>query len=297
MNNWAVPKRYFKLTLYAGRDPSDQREVKVLSTLNIDSKVQFDTSASVSGSLNEANIQITGLKRSTMLYLATCYNQYNRILNHVVIDAGYENNHGVVFEGNIVQAIPNLNNADYSISLKAVAGFENLLQGNPIIAKAGKVAVGDILREIALDNGLVLRNTAKPVYIENYSDNGEGVGEKIRRIAEMTGLNIYIDGKTLNCNPYDKSNERSSFTVSYRNMIGSPKPTPIGCEVDLRMCANLQSGTMVKINSLKFPTLGDNSYFVQTIAHRGDTKGNDWVSHVYLIREGFEQYANESTVV
>ena len=291
MNNWAVPKRYFKLTLYAGRDPENQKEVKVLSKLGIDSKVQFDTSASVSGSLNEANIQITGLQRATMLYLATCYNQYNRILNHITIDAGYENNHGVIFDGNIVSAIPNLNNADYSISLKAVAGFENLLDGNPIISKQGKVAVGDILREIAVNNGLVLRNTAVPTYIDNYVDNGEGVGEKIRTLADMTGLNIYIDGKTLNCNPHDKSKERGDFIINYKNMVGSPRPTPIGAEVTIRMNPSLTTGSPVKLSSIKFPQLGDNSYFVQTIAHRGDTKGNDWVSNVYLIRQGYENYA------
>ena len=294
---WAVPKRYFKLTLYAGREPDKQREVNVLSKLGIESKISFDTSASVSGSLNEANIQITGLDRPTMLYLATCYNQYNRILNHVTIDAGYENNHGVIFDGNIVSAIPNLNNENYSISLKAVAGFENLLDGNPIISKQGKVAVADILYEIAINNGLVLRNTAKPVYIDGYVDNGEGVAEKIRKLSDMTGLNIYIDGKTLNCNPHDMGKERSEFIINYKNMVGSPRPTPIGAEVTIRMNPSLTTGSPVRLTSLKFPQLGDNSYFVQTVSHKGDTKGNDWVTNVYLIRQGYEQYANEPTIV
>ena len=62
-SNWSIPKRYLRLTLYEG-----QKDSKALSQLTEDMSVKFNTSDSVSGALNEANIVISGLQVKKMLH-------------------------------------------------------------------------------------------------------------------------------------------------------------------------------------------------------------------------------------
>jgi hypothetical protein len=88
------------------------------NTLTEELAFTFNTSEAVSGALNEANVVISGLKTDTMFSLATSNTQWvkNWVQNRLVIEAGYEgSNKGVVFDGTIMEARPDLSKADYRL--------------------------------------------------------------------------------------------------------------------------------------------------------------------------------------
>lgn len=62
-NNWDIPKRYLRLSIYRKSSPE-----QLLTQLTEDADVEFNTSAAVTGALNEANIIIGGLKKETMFF-------------------------------------------------------------------------------------------------------------------------------------------------------------------------------------------------------------------------------------
>ena len=148
---WDIPKRYLRLRLRSLNKkigPTDY-------TLGEDLHIKFNTVASVSGALTEANIVIGGLQVDSMFNIATSatpwidqWYQYE-----VIIEAGYYQNYTTIFRGTILDAAPNLQSADYTITIKAMSGF-NAATTAYSYNQAGRVPVSKIAAIIAKDNHL-----------------------------------------------------------------------------------------------------------------------------------------------
>ena len=117
-----LPKRYLRLHLYQDSNK------KTLNFLTEDVHISFNLSQAVSGAFVEANINIFGLNVSKMFNLTTSTTLWvkNWVQHRIVIDAGYYNHHGIIFDGTIMEAKTNLENADYFISIKATTGFDKI---------------------------------------------------------------------------------------------------------------------------------------------------------------------------
>lgn len=284
---WSIPERYCKLTLYEGR--RSLKANNVLSFLTKNAKISFSTSETVSGAISETNISITGLKKETMLYLATSFNQWtnNIINNQLILEAGYSNLHGVIFDGEIIEAIPNLESADYTIQLKCISYYSTMINDNFSLTFSGHVPASQIASAIASKSGYLLQNSLKEdVLVSNYTNIDKSASQHVRALAQMSGLDVWItSGGRLNIkNVGEPIDSVKPFIVDSRNMIGSPEPTALGAKVKIKLNPSVQTGQAVTLISEKFPQINSSGYILQTFSHSGDTKGAKWQTELNLIR-------------
>lgn len=283
---WSIPKRYLKLSLYSGTE-DNQTEDKLLATAYIDANISFNTNASVYGMSAEANINIKGLTTEKMSYLATSFNAYNkdRQFNSLVIDAGYENNHSVIYTGTIIDATPNLDDANYSIDLKCMSNYNLLAKNIKSFSFKGKKSIKDICKEVAESVNFGFNYGAyQEVYLEDYQISDMTVYNIIRMLAKDSKLNIWIENNTIMVKDSDDGSKDSKFVIKSTDLIGSPRPDSQGCDIAIRMNSGIYAGMNVKLESKKFPMLSSNNYFIGSFYHTGETKGNKWQTVLRLVR-------------
>ena len=287
---WAVPQRYLKLTLFKGRN--DKKEVKVLSDLDMSFNITFETSAAVSGAVNEGNIKIGGLTRDTMVYLATSTTPWtkNIIQNQITIDAGYTDKHAVIFDGNIIEATPNLESPDYSISLKAKAYYQVLVNENISLTFEGQKKASEIAQVIATRLGFVFFNgLTEDVVVTDYQLKDASPLQHARNLAKITGLDVFVDKNRLfiknKGKPIFDSSKNNILQISDENMIGAPIPNAMGCDLFVRLDPAIMTGQEVELQSKKFSTLNSTNYIIQTISHSGATRGNNWKTKLIMLRK------------
>lgn len=285
---WSIPKRYCELTLYKGRKQGDLKKVDILSKLTQRTKISFDTSETVSGAANETSINITGLNREVMLSLATAFNQWveNPIHNRITVDAGYENLHGIIFDGEILEALPNLDVADFSIQLRCMSNYAEMLNNTFSLSYNGDKKASEIAQDIATRSEQIFINgLTKDVIVTDYSYNDKNAYQHVRNLSKITGLDVWItNGRLTIKNRFKQLAKAKTFFVNSSNMIGSPQPSALGCNVKIRLNSSIEDGMIVKIDSFKFPQLNSYEYTIQTFSQHGDTKGSNWYTNLTLVR-------------
>lgn len=275
--------RYLKLYLQI-----NNKNTNNFRLLDIKAKINFNTTATVSGAVGEANIDIIGLSRNEMLYLATSTSPWNKkiIQNKIIIDAGYEDKHGIIFEGNIINATPDVSVPNYKISLKAISFFQNSLNNIQDYTYDGDVNIITILNDIASGLKLPLINSLNNIYIiSNYHFKGSVI-DNMRNLSKLYKLDVYIYNNRLIVKESGSPIKNISVVEisSKTGMLGSPIPTDKGCDVKFIMNSQLTTGQKVLLKSLKFPNL-DSYYIIMTLAYEGDTYGNNWITNLTLIKE------------
>lgn len=283
---WSIPKRYFQLILLDGS--FDLKERKILSNLDIDYNVEFNTQATVSGAIQEANITIYGIRRETMNKLSTSYTTFtkNQVRNRIELIAGYDNKYAMIFAGNIIDAVPNLDDANYNIQIKAMSSFSEMLETPKSYSFKGSVDLGVILSKMAQDYGYSFRNGLEiPVFVQNYSGSDLNLQGHLRKLSKITGLDIYLYQNILLVKQKTSAvSTLGTFIIDSSNMIGSPRPTNVGCDVRVRLDPSVVTGQLVNLKTQKFTELNGEKYAIQTIAHQGNTKGTAWFTNLSLYR-------------
>ena len=168
--DWTIPKRYLRLTLYDGRVVTTNK--RVLSNLDDYFKITGDISATVSGAAAEANFTLYGLKLDKMAFLSTSFSTWvvNQIRNEIVLDIGYENNHGIMFNGTITEALPSLDNENYSVKLKCMGSFAETLNSVVSLSFSGITPVSVIVARIELFTAKSADNESLAVFGGNRGD-------------------------------------------------------------------------------------------------------------------------------
>lgn len=285
LTNWSIPQRYLKLSLYSGTE-DNQTEDKLLNNVYMDANVGFTTNASVYGMSPEANITIGGLTTDKMAYLATSFNAYfaNRQYNSLKIDAGYDNKHGLIYTGTIIEARPNLNSADFTLDIKCMSNYNLLAKNNVSYSADGEKTVKDICQELADNQKLALKfDATSEVKLKDYNITNKSFYNAIRDLAQDTGLDIWIDDKTLIVKDTDGV-AGSAYVIDSSKIIGAPMPNARGCTVAIRMDTAIRGGMPIVLKSKRFPSLNSSDFFVGSYYHAGETKGNKWQTVVELVR-------------
>lgn len=289
---WDIPKRYLRMRLY-----QDNKDQKTLNWLTEDVHVKFDTTAACTGALTEGNITIGGIRVKTMFGLATSSTLWIKdwLQHRIIIDAGYYNRHAVIFDGTIMDAAPNLETADYSITIKAVTGFQ--LQSVPVSYMfPGEIPVSKIAAQIAKDNNWAFVDGLKDdsITISNYASREQSVVQQIRLITQMAPVDLYVEKDRLYLKPRGwKAESLQTLKIGTNDIIGVPRPTQTGCKVRVRMNPWAQSGQSVQVKSLRYPELDSIKFYLDTLSHAGDTYGNDWFTELNLTKDGLGYYKNE----
>lgn len=285
--DWIVPKRYLKLSL----TKDGKKDKTVFADWDITNKVTFATSDSVAGGFTEATITLTGLSPDIMGYLASTSTSWLASAqdNKISIDAGYEDNHALIFEGTILEARPNIDTANYSLVIKAQTQFFSQLNTVKSYSFQGEKPASEIANQFAKDLGFVFVNALeKDINVSNYQTKDKSIQANLRYLAQITGLDVYSNNNRIYIKESGKALDSSTvptLTVDYSNMIGSPKITPQGIEVNIKMNPSVISGQEVEITSERFDIINSQKYILQSVSYVGDTRGTDWMTHLILIRE------------
>lgn len=283
---WDIPKRYLRLYLYDGRH-GGLESTTALSFLNENARISFQTATAAAELSPSATINIGGLLRDKMGYLATSYTSWleQSIQNRIVIDAGYNGQHGVLFDGNVIEAIPSLDSADFNISLKCQSEANYLQKNIASITKEGEATVKEIAEKIAKELEVkLIYYPDKDYKVNNYSLSDASLVTQMRYLSKISGLEIYCDKKRMYVKEPLKPIKGKSLVINSNNIIGAPRPDAMGCRVQIRMTPNIQSGMPASLESLRFPILNSENYYVQQYNHTGETKGNKWFTEVDLVR-------------
>ena len=290
--NWNIPKRYLRLHLY-----QDTKEKKTLNFLTEDVHVKFDTTAACTGALTEANITIGGIQVSKMFGLATSSTLWIKdwLQHRIVITAGYYDRFATIFDGTVMEATPNLETADYTITIKATTGFEKVPEPKAY-SFPGAIPVATIAKAIADDNGWVFVDALKDnsVVINNYASREHSVIEQIREITLWAPVDLYVDkGRLYLKRRSEKGDGLPVLKIYSKDIIGVPRPTQTGCKVKIRMNPWATSGQKVELNSAKYPELKKADLYLSMLSHAGDTFGTDWFTELDLTKNGLGYYNNE----
>lgn len=282
---WSVPKRYLRLNLYDGR--LSEQERRLLVAVDARFKVSFSARASVSGSVQSADIKLSGLRRDIISYLVTAYTTFSerQLKNKIEITAGFDNRHGMVFSGTVAEASPLFDTADYGVNLKAITSFSDMLNKTRGYAFKGTLPLMTVLAQIASDAGCSFVGCLPAdMMITNYSVSDQNMIGHLRQIADMTNTDVYTCFNTVYAKEKNKPLSLPALKINSSNLIGTIRPTTSGCDLDIIMDSAVIPGQRVSLTNLTFPELNGSDYFVSVLEHAGDTKGNKWRTQLSLIK-------------
>ena len=265
-------------------------------------RIKFSVKRSNAMTPNAADIRVYNLEEKTA-------NLISKEFTRVILQAGYDSNYGVIFQGSIKQVIVGresgtetfieiiasdgdlaYNFAIVSTSLKKGATQQQQVDAAvATMSPLGVTAGGNTVVEATpqLPRGKVMFGNAR-----NYlRDSAQTVGaswsiqdEKVVFVAK----NAYLPGQAVVLN-------------SQTGMIGAPQQTLQGVNVKCLLNPNIQIATKIQLDSSQIqrlainlsvpgtaaaipaPLTTDGVYFVLVAEHVGDTRGIEWYSNLVTL--------------
>lgn len=264
-------------------------------------RIKFSVKRSDTVTPNTADIRVYNLDEKTAL-------QIRKEFTRVILQAGYEGNFGVIFQGNIKQVILGRESATdtfidivagdgdraYNFAIVSTTLKGGSVQNDQIQAAASAMAgkgttlghVGD-LPTAKLPRGKVMYGNAR-----KYLSDAAGNTDKIWSIQDekitFVGKKAYLPGEAV-------------LLTSKTGMIGTPQQTNEGVNVKCLLNPTIKISTRVKIDNASIqrfkinlsvpnspanipaPLTADGIYYVLVVEHQGDTRGIEWYSNLICL--------------
>lgn len=260
---------------------------------------------------NNATIRVYNLKKDTLRKIIHEFDT-------VTLQAGYQNNIGIIFSGTIKQFVAGReNNIDSFLEIRAADGDINYnfglfgVNGQGVTLKAGHTRE-QVLDQVANGMGLPLDGTAKQTITATGGVN----------VAQVRGKTLFGLTRTQASNLASTANARFSINngvITYipltgylpsqavqvnslTGMVGVPETTDNGIQVTVLLNPLIKIGTQIQINQqditqtiirerVGFPAFGtiapfiadateSGFYRVLVAEHSGDTRGQEWYTKI-----------------
>lgn len=249
--------------------------------------VEFNIKKSVKGTPSMGEVTITGLLKEDIAFISTNFDLQSGLLNPSLftMSVGYGQNLSEILRGNIVTAIPNLDSPDFSIKLTIQAGYLNNLENNLVTHSLKDASIRQVCENIAKNNKLKLEFKASDKKIGDYAFAGSPFYQISSFREAYPAYDIFVRGDYLVVS--DKNFEGIN-TIRLNNqsgLLGTPKPTPTGCEIVCMLNPFLNIGDALDLKSFKLPQL-DGTYFIFELSHQGANRGDAWVSRINARNRG-----------
>lgn len=250
---------------------------------------------------NVADIRVYNLEEKTALRIR---NEFKR----VVLQAGYESNYGVIFQGNIKQVIIGRESAtDTYIDIVAGDGDRAY---NFAIVNATIAAGGDQNDQVQAAIGAMIPKGATAGHL------GEFPSEQLPRGKVMYGnaRNYLRDAAQTSDKSWSIQDEKITFVskksylpgervvlTSKTGMIGTPQQTNEGVNIKCLLNPMIKIAGRVEINNASIerlkinlsvplspmnipaPLTADGVYYVLVAEHQGDTRGVEWYTSLICL--------------
>lgn len=262
-------------------------------------RIKFNIKRSDTQTPNMAEIRVYNLEDKTA-------QRIQKEFSRVILQAGYEQNFGVVFQGNIKQVIRGRENStdtfidiiagdgDLSYNFAIVnttiaAGGGQAEQVNAAVGamtQTGGTTAGNIgdMPSSKLPRGKVMYGMAR---------------DYLRQTAETTNKTWSIqDGKVQFVPVTSYLPGEAVVLTSKTGMIGTPQQTNEGINVKCLLNPKLKIGGRVQLDNdtvarlkidlskpnnpanIPAPITSDGVYYILVIEHQGDTRGTEWYSNL-----------------
>lgn len=264
-------------------------------------KIEFTARKTVQMDANKAKITIYNLSPNT---------EYQIIEEgaRVVLEAGYDNNMGVIFEGHIIQPLRGKRNGtDYFLTLICLSDDDFL----NLAFVSGTFNSNLTKRDVALQ--VVRSSTIKPssIVIEDLPNIDIVDGSRprterpktvfgkpknyLRSIGKMAGSSPFTDDGVLRFFDPNKPPEFTHEINVKTGMIGSPTQVDYGVDVKVLLNPQMRLGDFIKIDNrsvlqqeneigkLQFLLENDGIYRIIGIEYVGDSRGQEWYSNLTTI--------------
>lgn len=207
------------------------------------------------------------------------------------------NGEHLLFEGNVMSAIPNYSSApDVCISITACAGaFYNLMTDVPpsSIKEGEEVPVRQVFEEICKQYGVVLDDRGVEGSCTFPRIDGNGLAERISRAAKAYNVNFYIDNNSVTIYPKDSYDYKAKNNLVWtkNDYIGYPSFNNTGIDLKLdRILFSLQLGDFFTIKGSEVSAAND-KWFVVKVSYDLSTKiGGKWEMNVSGVRVGIQSF-------
>ena len=260
--------------------------------------IKFTIKRSDTQTPNMAEIRVFNLEEKTALRI-------QKEFSKVLLQGGYEDNFGVIFQGNVKQIIIGRENST-DVFLDIVAGDGDLaynfaVVNSTIAAGAGHAeqinaainsmnsdgtSLGhvDNLPTTKLPRGKVMYGMARD-YLKQTADTTKQTWSIQDGKVQFVPLTSYLPGTAI-------------FLSSKTGMIGTPNQTTFGVNVKCLLNPKIKVGGRVhldnktvarlKINlavplspeNIPAPLTNDGIYYVMVIEHEGDNRGQEWYTNL-----------------
>lgn len=264
-------------------------------------RIQFKIKKSDAQTPNTAEIRVYNLAESTA-------RQIRKEFKRVVLQAGYESNYGVIFDGNIKQVrMGRENGTDTYIDIAAGDGDDaynyavvnktlaaGAKQSDQINAAAGSMSDKGVSTGYVGDTGSQSLPRGKVMY---------GMArDYLRQSAQASGTSWSVQDGKLQVVPLTSVlPNQAVLLTSKTGLVGTPEQTNDGIKARCLLNPMLKIGVRVKINEedvseAKLPDSDkkdsankpadiskDGIYRLLVVEHSGDTRGNDWYSDLICL--------------
>ncbi|MEN6629814.1 MAG: hypothetical protein ABFC42_09225 [Sulfuricella sp.] len=287
-----------KASLIIGPDAGDAVELSAL-------RFRFSVKRGDLQTPNTADIRVYNVNDDTAL-------KAEKEFTRIVIQAGYEGNFGVIFDGTIKQIRRGRESpTDTYLDITAADGDSAYNFSTVAVSLAAGSKPDDHVNVIL--QGMTEHGVSRG-YIQPVESNGLPRGkvifgmtkDELREVArntntnwsiqdgklQMVGINAYLPGEAVVVN-------------AATGMIGQPEATQNGIRVKTLLNPNIKIGGVIKLNNkdiqqyryglsvsqqvqnefarLSTKTNDDGMYYVMIADHSGDTRGGDWYSDLICL--------------
>lgn len=251
---------------------------------------------------NIADIRVYNLSDDTIA-------QIKKEFNRVILQAGYESNYGVIFQGNIKQVISGRESATdtfidiiagdgdraYNFAIVNATVAAGATQADQIKAASIPMAANGVstgasnaqLPTAALPRGKVMYGPAKN-YLKNSAENSDASWSMQNEKIVFVSKKSYLPGQSV-------------VITAKTGMIGTPQQTNEGINIKCLLNPNIKIGSSIKLDNksvqdfkinLSTPNSAanipppynlDGLYYPLVIEHSGDTRGVDWYSTIICL--------------
>lgn len=227
----------------------------------------------------------------------------------VIIQGGYDSNHGVVFAGNIKQVIVGRESAtDTFLDLICGDGdfaYNFAIVKNTVAKGASQSQIFSQLTTPMMGLGLTL-GTSQPALLPGLLPRGKTMygmsKDYLGVLARQNEVTWSIQNETITTAPMNGYTPGETVILTSKTgMVGAPQQTSIGINVVCLMNPNINPGRAIKIDqasvqglkidlsnkvdpaNLPTPLNLDGVYFVLVVEQQGDTRGLEWYSKLICL--------------
>lgn len=267
-----LPKRRVILEIQ-----TDDKTIKTFDGLN----VNFNVSKQSSEVTPYGRIVVANLTMEDVINITTIAGTYTDVKKRkkVRLSAGYDDDIGVIFEGDITMAAPITEPPDVWMQIEATNGF---FDNNRVVSKTikDKTPIKSIAEQIAGWLNIPLKWMATTNKVINLFTASGSAGQFIRKLNTLGDILAFKDEEGLVVLD-SKDPKRGTTTEVSKDtgMIGIPKADNNGIRVDVLLNHHLKLGQTINLKSELIPSI-NGKYWIYGINHSGSLRDNEFMTTI-----------------